>query len=96
MYILKIDLAYLHIHAGIFENKKLPHKPMYWRCIYTKKIIEFLDVEVLVNANGKIYQQIISRPYCPKCKPEAIKYPHLNFPDVDEPVFENQLIEVLW
>ncbi len=96
MFVLKIDLSYLHIHAGIFEDKKSPHGSMYWRCLYTHKIIEWLDIEMLVKDKNKIFRQIISRPYCPKCKPEAAKYPHLKFPDIDEPIAKQQIIEVLW
>jgi len=96
MFVLKIDLAYLHIHAGIYTNKKSLHSSMYWRCLYTQEIIEWLDVEILIVDKNKIYQEIISRPFCPKCKPKAVKYSHLNFPDIKEPIPKHQLIEVLW
>ncbi len=93
MFILKIDLAYLEIHAGLFTNKKNSHQSMYWRCIYTKQLIEFMDDEILVDNGNKIFKKIISRPYCPFCNPLAPKYPYLKFIEVKEPVPINQLVE---
>lgn len=95
MFILKIDLAYLEIHAGLVENRENPHQPMYWRCLYTKQPIEFMDEEILVDNGSKIFKKIISRPYCPVCNPQATKYPYLKFSEVKEPVPINQLIETL-
>ena len=93
MFILKIDLAYLEIHAGLFTDKKNLLKLMYWRCIYTKQTIEFINEEILIDNGDKIFKKIISRPYCPVCNPQAPKYPYLKFSEVKEPVPINQLIE---
>jgi hypothetical protein len=95
MFILKIDLAYLEIHAGLIENKNNSYQSMYWRCLYTKQPIEFWDREFLVDNGSRIYKQIISRPYCSACNPEAPKYPCLKFSEVKEPVLANQLVESL-
>lgn len=95
MFILKIDLAYLEIHAGLIENKNNPYQPMYWRCLYTNQPIEFMDEEILVTDGNKIFRKTISRPYCPICNPEALKYPYLKFSQIQEPVPINQLVESL-
>ena len=95
MYILKQDLAYLEVHAGLKEDKSDPYQPMHWFCLYTKVKIEFIEEELFIDDGEKVSQQTIMRPFCPQCQPNTCKKPHQYLSSVAEPVAKKNIVESL-
>lgn len=95
MYILKQDLAYLEIHAGLKEDKNDPYRPMHWICLYAKVKIDFIEEQISMDNGERFFQLKIMRPFCPYCQPKARKEPHRHLSPVDEPVFKKNVVNSL-
>ena len=92
MLMIKQDLAYLHIHAGIVMTKD-EDSGIVWRCLYTKTYIKFTTQFIRVDYGTFIKRMEIDRPYCPACNPAA-EYDSTKFTEVPKPIKYTNLVSV--
>lgn len=89
---VKDDLQYLEIHAGIAIGRSEVQK-LNWRCLYTKAIIKFIELDIIVEFDNGLSIITVTRPYCPKCLPAA-KYDVKKFVELVNPYPSRLLVAV--